>query len=416
MKYSRPSSLPLARISTAKAANEPFMFNLPIKYLSLIVLILQNSALVLMMRYSRMVRSPDQSVYIASTAVVLAEIIKLPTCLFILYKQSSSWASFQRRVKRDILQQPKDLLLMAVPSALYAIQNNLLYIALSNLEAASFQVIYQVKILSTAIFSVIILGRRIMPLQWLSLGLLMLGVTFVQLQTVTSTSVASHASEKDLNQGVDKKQTQFHLAQDPLIGFGAVMIACLLSGFAGCYFERVLKTTSTSMWIRNIQLGISGGLFSILAMLVQDRHAIMKDGMLQGYNMFTWLVLTNQALGGILVAIVVKYADNILKGFATSISIILSGVISYMFFGFQPSGLFLFGTAIVIAASTLYGKLDNRMHQQRIDDKHISPVTETLVHSFYDKSTVINNGRGLLSNGIDPKYAQLLTRRGEYHI
>lgn len=41
-------------------------------------------------------------------------------------------------------------------------------------------------------------------------------------------------------------------------------------------------------------------------------------------------VLSPQALGGLVVAMVIKYADNILKGFATSLSIIISALISYL--------------------------------------------------------------------------------------
>lgn len=41
-------------------------------------------------------------------------------------------------------------------------------------------------------------------------------------------------------------------------------------------------------------------------------------------------VLSPQALGGLVVAVVIKYADNILKGFATSLSIIISALISYL--------------------------------------------------------------------------------------
>ena len=40
-----------------------------------------------------------------------------------------------------------------------------------------------------------------------------------------------------------------------LIGFGAVLMSTLTSGFAGVYFEKILKTGPTSVWIRNIQLG-----------------------------------------------------------------------------------------------------------------------------------------------------------------
>lgn len=41
-------------------------------------------------------------------------------------------------------------------------------------------------------------------------------------------------------------------------------------------------------------------------------------------------VVCVQALGGLIVAMVIKYADNILKGFATSLSIIISALISYL--------------------------------------------------------------------------------------
>jgi len=48
--------------------------------------------------------------------------------------------------------------------------------------------------------------------------------------------------------------------------------------------------------------------------------------------------LCPQAFGGLVVAAVVKYADNILKGFATSVSIIVSSLVSFYFLGdFTPT-------------------------------------------------------------------------------
>lgn len=68
-----------------------------------------------------------------------------------------------------------------------------------------------------------------------------------------------------------------------------------------------------------------------------------------------------QAFGGLLVAVVVKYADNIIKGFATSFAIILSCVVSVYLFSFQLSSQFLFGTAgLVILAIFLYGRPQNQ--------------------------------------------------------
>ncbi|MEQ2183476.1 hypothetical protein GOODEAATRI_033065, partial [Goodea atripinnis] len=63
-----------------------------------------------------------------------------------------------------------------------------------------------------------------------------------------------------------------------------------------------------------------------------------------------------QALGGLVIAAVIKYADNILKGFATSLSIILSTLISYFLLqDFDPSSVFFLGAVLVIAATFLYG-------------------------------------------------------------
>lgn len=44
-------------------------------------------------------------------------------------------------------------------------------------------------------------------------------------------------------------------ASSQFIGLLAVLMACVSSGFAGVYFEKILKETKQSVWVRNIQLG-----------------------------------------------------------------------------------------------------------------------------------------------------------------
>ncbi|CAO3584310.1 unnamed protein product [Absidia cylindrospora] len=345
---------------------EPLFFGLTRKQLSLIILVVQNSTLVLMMRYSRIVQKVGQPMYIASTAVFLAEILKIVACLVVMRYQQPSWHHFVDFVKREILGRPRETLKMLIPSGLYALQNNLLYVALSNLEAATFQVTYQMKILSTAIFSVVLLGRSLQRDKWIALVLLMIGVTLVQSQSMGSTANTTATTppgtlddpEDLLADALIKDDDDLGVliaTQSPFIGLMAVITSCISSGFAGCYFEKILKTSDTSMWVRNIQLGISGAFFSMVGMLMYDMQPIREGGLLQGYDGLTWIVVANQALGGLLVAIVVKYADNILKGFATSLSIIVSGVISFYLFNFQPTMTFVMGAFIVMISSYLYG-------------------------------------------------------------
>ena len=85
-------------------------------------------------------------------------------------------------MNEDIVQKPGETLKLLIPSGLYTLQNNLLFVALSNLDAATYQVTYQLKILTTAIFSVLMLGKQLNGLKWFSLVILMTGVSLVQVR------------------------------------------------------------------------------------------------------------------------------------------------------------------------------------------------------------------------------------------
>uniref|UniRef100_UPI00358FAD0D UDP-N-acetylglucosamine transporter isoform X1 n=2 Tax=Myxine glutinosa TaxID=7769 RepID=UPI00358FAD0D len=307
-----------------------------LKRLSLGVLVLQTTGLVLCMRYSRTLPAVGP-LYLASSAVLLAEILKILTCLLIVYKEHRfSLHATYLNLLEEIAHRPLDTLKLAVPSAIYTLQNNLLYVALSNLDAATYQVTYQLKILTTALFTVVMLRRKLAWHHCLSLCLLTVGVVFVQFPT----------------DSVEKPES----GGTPLIGLFAVLLACFSSGFAGVYFERILKGSRQSVWVRNIQMGLFGSFFALVGVVVRDWEQVHQAGLLQGFNSLTWIVVILQAVGGLVVAAVIKYADNILKGFATSLSIILSSIISYMLLqDFTPSLLFVIGTLLVIGATFLYG-------------------------------------------------------------
>ncbi|KAK2511471.1 hypothetical protein Q9966_016630, partial [Columba livia] len=123
-----------------------------------------------------------------------------------------------------------------------------------------------------------------------------------------------------------------------LVGLAAVVTSCLSSGFAGVYFERLLKSTGGSIWLRNVQLGAVGTVVALLAMLLAEGSSVAALGFFYGYNAAVWAVVVNQAAGGLLVAVVVRYADNILKGFATALAVVASTAASVQLFGFRPRG------------------------------------------------------------------------------
>lgn len=92
---------------------------------------------------------------------------------------------------------------------------------------------------------------------------------------------------------------------------------------------------SLSLSIRNVQLSMYGIFFCVLMILFSeaDFNAVSSYGLLDGFNLIVWLVILFQAIGGLLVAATMKHADNILKGFATSFSMVLCAILAEKLFG-----------------------------------------------------------------------------------
>lgn len=131
------------------------------------------------------------------------------------------------------------------------------------------QVTYQLKILTTAVFSMLMLKRKLVINQWTALVLLVSGVVLVQLvQTDHKKSASVHVGDGP--------------EQNRLIGFMAAISACCLSGFAGVYFEKILKGASISVWMRNVQLSLCSIPFAMLTCLFNDFSSIHNKGFFFG--------------------------------------------------------------------------------------------------------------------------------------
>ena len=341
---------------------------------------LQNTFLVVFMGYSRTHRSSAEadSLYASSTAVAVMEIVKFVSCLLVVGLEKGSVSSLWRAVHEEVVSQPAELLKLGVPSALYSLQNNLLYYALSHLDAATFQVGYQVKILTTAVFSVLMLNRSLSKRQWAALLLLTVGVSLAQLSSASASSSSSSSAERQ--------------RRNSTLGFAAVLAAATTSGFSGVYFEKILKNAGTSLWMRNLQMGVSSIVAGFLGIyFAGEWSAVREKGFFHGYNSLVWCVILLQAVGGLIVAVVVKYADNILKGFAASISIISSCVLSIFFFDFKPNAEFLVGAVLVNVSMYLYS-------QAPAARKEIKAASEDQDQEIRSSNSSIKTGRGTVDN------------------
>lgn len=304
-----------------------------------------------------------------------------------------------RSLHENVLSNPLDALKITVPSLLYLVQNSLLYVALSNLSAPMFQVTYQAKLLTTAVVSVLMLNRRYSAKQWTCLTVLGMGVAIVVLGAADGGSSSSSSSSGRGGDGSDRDGVAVtekagidgeeggagmmagssggtaggedggggggpsaaaaeYDEMNLFTGLAAVTVACLSSALAGVYFEMVLKkppkagTRPVSLWMRNIQMAF----FSVAIGLVQYLNLTGEDAtrpFLHGFTGWVWVLVLLQAGGGLLVAAVIKYADNVLKGMATGVSVVFGSLCSVAFFGtlLPPS---FFGGALLVLSSVYF--------------------------------------------------------------
>ena len=339
------------------------------KSFALLLLIAQNVSLVLTMKVSM---GDGATPYIVTVAVFMTELLKLVICVVVIYVyqgKTFNWMSISQ----------VEGLKMAVPALLYVVQNNLLFFAVSRLEPAVFQITYQLKIATTALFSVIMLKRTLTRAQWAGVGLLLPGVCLVQLSrlssaenddvivpvlinaNVNSTSsnmILNNVAQISLSPGVGLGVAPLHhgvsfLGQ--LLGFVAVLFSCVTSGFAGVYFEKVLKSAkSLSLWERNVQLATYSILIAGASVIMKDFQRVITDGPFVGMSMSSGIVIVLQAAGGLVIAVVVRYTDNIAKAFATSVSMIISSILTIFFFDFHPPLIFFIGAGLVGMAVRFY--------------------------------------------------------------
>ncbi|KAJ6050072.1 hypothetical protein N7444_006788 [Penicillium canescens] len=355
-----------------------------------VLLTAESTAFVLLAHYSRVMPPAGGKRYLTSTAVFLVEVVKLAISLTMALYNVSKTAPPSMPATSLFFSLTSavftgDSWKMAIPAGLDVLSNSLLYIALSNLRAATFQVTFQLKFLTTAIFGLMLLRRSIAPRKWGLLLLLVVGVALVQIPDASTERMLQddHANHyfprsleewKAVKQGsssgssLQKRSATYEgieediLTADPhlnsTIGLLATIGAALASGLASTYFEKVLKDSSNhiSLWVRNVQLAIYS-IFPALfiGIVFRDGEKIAEDGFFQGYNWAVWSTIVIQALGGIVSAFYVSHAHKDARSLATTVNIILSIIGSIWLFDFEVSASFLLGSAAVLVATHYYG-------------------------------------------------------------
>ncbi|NXN09819.1 S35A4 protein, partial [Indicator maculatus] len=221
----------------------------------------------------------------------------------------------------------------ALSALLYAANNNLVVHMQLFMDPSTFQVLSNLKILSTALLYSLLLRRRLSGRQWLGLLLLLAaGVSY---------------SCGGLRGPGSPSRTQLHITLQGLLLLSAY---CLISGLSAVYTEAILKAQALPLSLQNLFLYFFGVLLNLLGYFWQGAGG----GFLQGFSPWVLLVVLSQALNGLLMSVVMKHSSNITRLFVISCSILANALLSVALFSLQLTLLFFVAVACIGLALHLY--------------------------------------------------------------
>ncbi|OWZ12316.1 UDP-N-acetylglucosamine transporter [Phytophthora megakarya] len=241
----------------------------------------------------------------------------------------------------------------AVPALLNALESNLNYVVLRYLDAATVSVLWNLKILLTAVLFRYVLKQPLTELHKLAIVLLILGV-------LTSQSDRFHQSGSN---SVD--------SQSLMLGLPLALIGVTLSSCASVFAEWTLKRQPNCPFLwQSVQMYGFGVVFNALGMFT-DRNLLLSEGFFHGYSGWTVVVIVVNSIGGIFMACILKYLDNIACVYSHSMAMMFTTFLSMIFFAFTPSLEFACGLGVLVISLYLYH------HPLPVTPKEISPVSET---------------------------------------
>ncbi|XP_022150461.1 CMP-sialic acid transporter 1 isoform X2 [Momordica charantia] len=207
-------------------------------------------------------------------------------------------------------------------------------------DTSTYQIMGNLKIVTTGILFRLFLRRKLSNLQWMAIILLAVGTTMSQVKGCGEASCES-------------------LLSSPIQGYMLGILSACLSALAGIYTEFLMKKNNDTLYWQNVQLYTFGAIFNMARLVVDDFRGGFEKGpwwqrLFNGYSITTWMVVINLGSTGLLVSWLMKYADNIVKVYSTSMAMLLTTVLSVHLFNFRPTLQLFLGIIVCMMSLHMY--------------------------------------------------------------
>merc|ERR1740120_335751 len=125
-------------------------------------------------------------------------------------------------------------------------------------------------------------------------------------------------------------------------------------------------------------------------MLHQPQVLIELSGMFHGYNSWAVAVVVNNALNGLAISAILKYADNIARVYAHACAMLLTMVLSVLLFSQSPTPQLVIACSVVGASTIQY----NTKSQHATPQGQMQDTKKNSVEDMEDLKQMVESGDG----------------------
>jgi UDP-sugar transporter A1/2/3 len=228
----------------------------------------------------------------------------------------------------------------AVPAVIYSLANFLQFKNIQLLSAPTYRVLINIRILYSGLLLQAFFGKRLTPLQWVALVLLLLGCTTEQLGS-------------------------FNLAQGGVLALVLISIQALCSSFGGVYFQWLLQTNTDAanpgLVEKNIFLYSWGCLVTLFMAALMSPQALTTELFWSNYSWDAAPIILSSAIGGMTTSLLLRHLDVVAKEYANAGEMLFVAIVSHHLFGTPLSFYLVGGMALVIISVVMYNKEETRV-------------------------------------------------------
>lgn len=210
-----------------------------------------------------------------------------------------------------------------VTGGLYTVYNNMTVVCLRRMNASTYQVFLQSKILITGLLFTIFFKKRFSVRQWASIVILMIGV-MVKFIPVSPSSEPSD---------VESSSPTTSTVVQSFLNLALVLFQASLSSMAGVYTEFALKQQAqVSIHIQNFFMYF----FSLFIGVIITTLTLPSGTSFPFYEFFDFRLVVIACFGvmtGLSASFLLKYINVIVKGFAAAVEVIVTAFVSSAILG-----------------------------------------------------------------------------------